>query len=129
LNQRITPEILCSWLFLEGAWGRGRRLSVLGYLWRNPLLVFPVPIVHKKLHGCTRRVCKAFTLKFLGGSVAQRRVQSLPIVILLGELLDVRMQVIEITVGVGVISSRLSVFMELSQVALSYGSPDGSCSE
>jgi hypothetical protein len=59
----------------------------------SPLLVLTVPIVLNKLHGCTQRACRIFALalllEFLRGSVAQGRVQSLPIVILLDEFLDV----------------------------------------
>lgn len=59
---------------------------------------------HSELHRCAREVCRifldAFSLKFLGGLVAQSRVQALSVVILLKELVDVGSELFEGVVSV-----------------------------
>jgi hypothetical protein len=57
--------------------------------------------------------------KFFGRTVAQRRMQSLLIVVPVDKFLDVDAQVIQIAILVGEISSRFKVFIKLSQLALS----------
>jgi hypothetical protein len=58
----------------------------------SPLEFFLLFFVLKKLHRRTSRFGQGFgpLLEFFRGSIAQRRVQRLPIVILIDELFDVR---------------------------------------
>jgi hypothetical protein len=73
----------------EGVWRRGRHLSLLPQQsFRN---LFVALFVLKKLHRRASRFGLAFSLSLehFRGSIAQRRVQPLPIVILLDELFDV----------------------------------------
>src|SRR5229473_3423821 len=74
----------------EGVWGRGRHLSPRPQ--QSFRILFVVLFVLKKHHRRTSRFGLGFglLLEFLRGSIAQRRVQPLPIVILLDELFDVR---------------------------------------
>src|SRR6266481_2158657 len=74
----------------EGVWGRGRHLSPLPQ--QSFRILFVVLFVLKKHHRRASRFGLGFglLLEFFRGSIAQRRVQPLPIVILLDELFDVR---------------------------------------
>jgi hypothetical protein len=74
----------------EGVWGRGRYLSPLPQ--QSFRILFVVLFVLKELHRRASRFGLGFglLLEFFRGSIAQRRVQPLPIVILLDELFDVR---------------------------------------
>src|SRR5712664_1134331 len=74
----------------EGVWGRGRHLSPRPQ--QSFRILFVVLFVLKKHHRRTSRFGLGFglLLEFFRGSIAQRRVQPLPIVILLDELFDVR---------------------------------------
>src|SRR5258705_8966634 len=75
----------------EGVWGRGRHLSPFPQQsFRNLFVV--LFIILKKLHRRASRFGLGFgpLLEFFRRTIAQRRVQPLPIVILLDELFDVR---------------------------------------
>lgn len=87
--------------------GDGDGVPFPGQQFRNPRLFFAVLIVRKELHGCTSEVwCRAARLallfEFLRRPAAQRGVQPLPIVIHLDEHRDVRPQMFQVFVFVGV---------------------------
>src|SRR5215469_18132632 len=82
-------RVLLHLLAGEGVWGRGRHLSPRP---QQPLRnLFVVLFVHKNLDRCTSIFGLTFglALEFFWGSIAQRRVQALPIVILVDEFFDV----------------------------------------
>src|SRR6516225_11404708 len=87
----------------EGVWGRGRHLSPRPQQpFRN---LFVILVVLKKHDRCASRFGFAFSLllEFFRRSIAQSGVQPpLPIVILLDELFDVRPQMFQVIVFVGV---------------------------
>ncbi len=74
----------------EGVWGRGRHLSPLPQ--QSCINLCAVLFVLKEHHRRASRFGLGFglLLEFFGGSIAQRRVQPLPIVVLVDELFDVR---------------------------------------
>src|SRR6516162_6883497 len=73
----------------EGVWGRGRHLSPRPQQpFRN---LFVVVVVHKNLDRCASIFGLAFglALEFFRRAIGQRRMQALPIVILVDEFFDV----------------------------------------
>src|SRR6202162_6709009 len=98
----------------EGVWGRGRRRPLPQRSCRFSLLVLIV--VLKKLYRCASRIDRtcnlSLLLEFFRRPIAQCRMQTQPIVILLDELFDVHPQMIQVIVLVSVDFLLLQRFHE-----------------